>query len=426
MPQQIPDEIILEAIAKANGNQSDAAKALGIARTTLRDRLTSIERKTGQKPMEEKAQWQETRSRDVWIIESTDSRICTVDDAIAKAGVDMAVWEVDQVTVNGWDVTMKLKDGDKDKPFRAQNQQIRIRLKRKVPQCQADAAAELIKRMANHAPKYPKFAPLKKISDPHMLEISIFDHHFGKLAWAKETDNNYDLDIAENVFKAAVEELLQKAQAYPLEKILFPIGQDFFHIDNPKNVTINNTPQDVDGRFAKIFETGCMACVNAIDHMIRVAPVEIVCIPGNHDRTSSWFLVKYLGAWYRNCQRVAVNDSSRLRKYVRYGINLIGYTHGDEEKHDSLPAIMAAEAKDDWAATEHREWHVGHYHKRKEVRYNAMDTHVGIPVRILPSLSGTDYWHYMRGYVNNMRAAEAYLWSKKHGYSGHFSANAQG
>ena len=51
--------------------------------------------------------------------------------------------------------------------------------------------------------------------------------------------------------------------------------------------------------------------------------------------------------------------------------------------------------------------------------HNIEDTYGGVTVSVLPSLSGTDSWHYKKGYVKNNRAAEAYLWHHDDGYAGH-------
>lgn len=363
-------------------------------------------------------------SNDVQVLEYNGDRIQTADDAVKAAGVDLAIWEIEKVWVNGWDVTAKVKTGDDEELQTKQNRQIKVMLRRKIAKPFADTAAELIERMASHAPKY-KYTKPKPPSDPHMLEVSVFDAHFGKLAWAPETGQDYDLAIAETVYSNAVSDLLGKVSGYNVERILYPIGQDFFHIDGHRGETINGTIVDRDSRYAKMFMVGCLACIHAVERMVDVAPVEVVWIPGNHDRTASWHLAAYLGAWFRNHNGVTVNCSPNPRKYLHYGVNLIGLTHGDEERHADLPAIMAAEAKNEWADSSYREWHVGHWHKRKETRYNAGDTYVGVPVRVLPSLSGTDYWHHLKGYVNNSRAAEAYLWSKANGYTGHFSSNVE-
>lgn len=115
----------------------------------------------------------------------------------------------------------------------------------------------------------------------------------------------------------------------------------------------------------------------------------------------------------------------KSRKYVRYGTNLLGFTHGDEEKSTDLPLLMAGEMGEAWGYVTHREWHIGHFHKSKEMKFVSGDSHGPVIVRVLPSLSGTDAWHYRKGYVCGNRAAEAYLWSYKNGYTGHFSTNIQ-
>jgi hypothetical protein len=149
----------------------------------------------------------------------------------------------------------------------------------------------------------------------------------------------------------------------------------------------------------------------------------VIVVPGNHDRNNALKLGLVLKAHYRMAENVTVNCGPDLRKYVRYGVNLLGFTHGNEEKHSDLPLTMAQEKPTEWATALHKEWHLGHLHKRKETKYTAGDTHQGVVVRILPSLSGTDAWHHMKGYVKGQRAAEAYLWSFDNGYAAHFSSN---
>ena len=162
-----------------------------------------------------------------------------------------------------------------------------------------------------------------------------------------------------------------------------------------------------------------------IEQCRLIAPVRVVWVPGNHDMTTSWFLVKMLEQRFWDCREVEIDTTPTTRKYHLYGVNLIGFTHGNEEKHADLPTIMASECPKLWSQATHREFHLGHLHKQKQTRYVSDDTHVGVPVRILPSLSATDAWHYKKGYVKGRRAAEAYLWSKEDGYTGHFCSNVK-
>ena len=83
--------------------------------------------------------------------------------------------------------------------------------------------------------------------------------------------------------------------------------------------------------------------------------------------------------------------------------------------------VMAAEAPELWAASDYREFHLGHYHVRRETKYLPVNEVGGVRLRILPSLSKADDWHYQKGYVAGIRAAEAYLWHPQKGLTAQFS-----
>jgi hypothetical protein len=360
-------------------------------------------------------------STDTAEIITKSPRIKSLAEALEEAKVDLTVWEVGSHTVNFWTVTLKNKEGQ---PEQVKNYQIKAWLKRKVVSVVDQAMTALTEQLLKRPRYLPE--PAKKVSaDPHMMEISLFDHHFGKLAWGAETGSDYDVKIAERLYLGAVEGLIRKAQGFDIETILLPIGQDFLHVNAQNNMTANNTPQDVDSRLAKIFQLASMAVIRAVEMCSAVAPVEILWVPGNHDKQSSWYLVKYLEAYYRMVEHITVDAAPTVRKYKHYGINLIGFTHGDEEPHRDLPTIMAGECREIWSQVKQCEWHVGHLHKKKEMRTVTGDTFGSVMVRVLPSLSGTDAWHYAKGFVAGMRAAESYLWSRKNGYSGHFSVNTR-
>ena len=181
-----------------------------------------------------------------------------------------------------------------------------------------------------------------------MLEISIYDHHFGKLAHKSETGNDYDLKIAQSLYMEAVDVILKRSAGYNLERIMFPIGQDLFHVNNEISTTEGGTFQDTDSRLSKIFETVQMTLISCIDKMLKVAPVDVIYVPDNHGPLNSYFMTKVLEAYYKNNPYVNVDSSPKCRKYYRYGNTLIGMSHGHMEKADILPLTMACEAKYDW------------------------------------------------------------------------------
>lgn len=351
-------------------------------------------------------------------------RIMSLDELLERFKVDREVWQVERHVVNKYEQAAKVDDEIRITELF----QVKAFLRRN-PEVDTMRAIRdnVIADMAKHAPQYPAFPKVLKFKgNAHMLEVAAFDLHIGKLAWGDEVDGaNYDSKIAERLLLDAVDDLLRKASGFPIERILFPVGNDLLHTDTPENTTTRGTRQDVDTRPLAMFCRARDAMVKAIDRMMQVAPVDVIVIPGNHDRENALRLGVVLEAWYRNTDRVTVDCAPTLRKYVPYGVNLLGFTHGSEEKASDLPLIMAQERPKEWAEALHKEWHTGHLHVRRETKYTAGDTFSGVTVRILPSLAQADAWHFSRGYTRGIRAAECYLWSKTDGYAGHFSTRVR-
>lgn len=274
--------------------------------------------------------------------------------------------------------------------------------------------------------KRPADKPRIRLSaskENHLLEIAPLDLHVGKLAWGEETGNDYDIRIAERVFTEAIEDILERTRGYQITEIVFPVGNDLLQVDSPANTTTAGTYVDTDSRYIKSFRRARAITSWAIKQMAMRAPVLVPIVPGNHDRITAFHLGEVLEAEFQPDARVHIDNRPVLRKYHRYGVNLLGWTHGSEEKPQDLPLLMANECPELWSSTLHREWHVGHLHKAKETRYTAGDSFQGVRVRILPSLCAPDAWHYSKGFVHERRACEAYLFGTSTGYAGHFSSN---
>jgi hypothetical protein len=358
-------------------------------------------------------------------------RIRTLEDAIAYAEVDTKVWRVAKWSCTSWETGMKLRtfhDNGKvarETPHRTHQWRIKLELERILPKPLHDATDAIFEAMKAYAPKYPALAKRATPTKPHLCVVDLFDVHFGKLAWAPETGENYDLKIAEQLYRNAVIDLLNEAAAYEIDRFLLPFGNDFLHIDGAKNETTAGTPQDVDGRFAKIYEAGEAAVIWAIEYLAAVAPVDVILVPGNHDRNVSYCLSRTIKAWFHNCEQVSVDTRPIPRKKFVYGKTLLGFTHGNEEKHGSLPTIMATEWPNEWAATTCREFHLGHVHQSKKMVTTPVNTQDGVAIRTLMSLSGSDAWHHRKGYVGSMKAAEALVYRKDSGFVANFVAKAR-
>ena len=349
-----------------------------------------------------------------------DKRVQTLDDLISVAKINLDEWIIERWVCNKWEVAAKLED---KKMYVQDLWQIKVWLKRNIKAIAFnDIKVRVLKEIKKFAPVYPKLI-YKKLADPVMLEVNLFDFHFGKLVWGKESGINYDLKIAKKLFIDCVQKIINLATPYQIEKILFIVGNDFFNVNSSAAQTFSGTPQSEDERWKKTFAEGWKLVRDAIDRLSVIAPVDVLDIPGNHDFESAFYLGEVLAGVYENNTNVKVDNGPKLRKYYRYGNNLIGFTHGKDEKINELPLIMANEAGIDFSTTAFREWHLGDKHHKKDIKWIATEEIKGVTVRILRSLSATDQWHYSKGYINNVRAGEAFIWHKKNGLICNLSVN---
>lgn len=347
------------------------------------------------------------------------NRIQTLDDLIKVCKIDTDVWEVERYIVNKWEVGSTIDGQIIVEPLF----QIKAWLKKNVDvSVLKKLKTELVADVIRFAPKY---VPInyKKIDQGQLLEINIFDLHFGKLCWGLETGDNYDTKIARKRYLAAISDIISKVQCYDIKKILFPIGNDFFNSDNLNNTTTAGTPQDEDVRWQKTFKAGRELLIEGIDMLTQIAPVDVVVVQGNHDWERSFYVGDVLSCWYNNNKDVTVNNEPTPRKYYKFGKCLIAYTHGNNEKVLDLPLLVASERPDLWAETKYREIHIGHLHHKKEIKFMSTQETKGVVIRYMRSLSGTDAWHNLKGYKGGIQACEAFVWDENVGMVCQFSHN---
>ncbi len=345
----------------------------------------------------------------------------TLEQLIRSAKIDVSIWDIERHVVNKWDVTTA-----EGRTFT--NWQVKAWLKKNIEKEQVFNAEDTFRQLlSEHNPYKYKPNAYKVPYEKNLLEINIFDLHLGKLCWSEETNDNYDIKIASQRFQYALKTLLSRAAGTQFERILFPVGNDFFNSDNHLNTTTMGTRQDEDTRWQKTYKTGVQLLVEGIDYMRQFAPVDVIVVPGNHDFTKTFYLGETLHAWYRNDPNVNVNNSANPRKYYEYGNVLLGFTHGDKEKVGALHSLMAFEAKEAWARTIYKEFHLGHQHRKLAVKHTVksdlLHEELGIVIRSMSSLAGTDAWHHTSGYIGPVKAAEAYLWNKEQGLIGNFNVN---
>lgn len=357
------------------------------------------------------------------LVGDSQGRIISLGDLVSQHGIDLNHWDVLQFEPNSWETSFKIDDEIVGRT----NYSAKARL---VPNRAYSAVEAAIKDLLKNIVSPRKQATRRPIlkGEQYLLEIDFFDIHMGMQAWAQETgEDPFDSNKCEQIVTEALEHLLRYASGFAISKILLPIGNDLLHTDSTiqgkGGTTSAGTPQDVDTRYLKMFRSAVNLMIAVIDRCLEIANVEVVIVPGNHDRERSQYVGEVLCAWYRNHEDVVINNGANLRKYVLYGSSLLGFTHGSEEKLDELPLIMASEQKQAWADAEYHIIHTGHRHKRMGATTKSVDTYKGVEVRTIPSLIPPDAWHSSKGYVGGGRSAEAHLFGKNSGPAGYFIYN---
>ncbi len=321
--------------------------------------------------------------------------IRTLEELVDFHQVDTEVWEAVKVNFNVW-------DGKSGAKAEFKKRQEVIDLKEILAEFKADF--ESFRQKSQSVTK-------RKFTEGKLLEVCAFDLHLGKLGWEQSDGQNYDLSIAEEVFKRSIINIVEKAKAFgEYEKVVFPIGNDFLTCDNSHNTTFASTPQSVDSRFPKIFRKGRELLVWAIELLKQVAPVDVVYVVSNHDTDSMFHMSDAIQCWYRNDSEVSVDTTPSARKYYRFGEVVIAYAHGDKIPLAKFPALAVSEYRD-WSACKHREIHTGDKHHEKAF----IAEEGSCIIRIVPSLSANDNYHSFHGFVGAKQRGQGFVWDRNDG-----------
>lgn len=267
-------------------------------------------------------------------------------------------------------------------------------VKTKLDESQAEAVIrEFVSQMVEDARGLSPLVSAPKVTNADLLAVyPLGDPHMGMYAWAKECGEDFDLEIAERQTLGAVDSLV--ASAPPAKTaIILPLG-DIFHADDQTNRTPGHGHQlDVDSRYPKVINVGIQVFRRAILRALeKHEKVIFRAEPGNHDPHAKWALAFALAAYFENNKRVEIDLSPSKFWFYKFGKVLIGSTHGDTVKHESLPGVMAADQPESWGASKHRYWYTGHVH------HTAVKEFPGVVCEAFRTLAAKDAFAAGHGY----------------------------
>lgn len=391
MPQpSLTDEQIDEAVValKEHGNQSAAAAALGLARSSLQNRLRRAAERglLGTKPVLPGfriSQVTSTPNGDFVQQKPERGEEWALPDGHSVKGVSALV-DAEGRTIQQW--------------VKTRNEY--------APQ---DIAAILKAAFDDVEPAAP--VPLTVAPATSLLTLTpLADFHVGLFSWGKETGTNWDLRIAERVIGDAIEDLTARTPASANAIVLG--GGDLLHSDSNENKTARSgNVLQVDGRYQKVLMTACRLVVRTIDaNLRRHGHVTVRILPGNHDEHASVAVAYFLLAWYRNEPRVTVDVDPSLFFWFRFGSVLLGATHGHTVKLKDMASIMAHRRAEDWGATRHRYIHGFHIHHSSKFATEGN----GVISESHQTPTPQDAWHYGSGFLSG-RSMQAITYHQEFG-----------
>ena len=274
---------------------------------------------------------------------------------------------------------------------------------------QPQVKEELLNYIKTNSHKVKKIK-YSKPKDPVLYEISLPDIHYGKI-----TDD--DINAVEEHYMKAIIDLHRKADGLEIDRFLLPVGNDGLNSEGYSRATTKGTPQQDHLLWRQSFRGYWHLVMKSIDYLSQFAPVDVVVVQGNHDFERMFYVGEVLDAMYHNNKNVTIDNGLDARKYYEYGINMIMFTHGDKEKAQELPLLIATEQPEMWSRSKVREVHCGHKHKEM------LNEYMGTKVRFIPSICGNDLWHKTQGYVGTLRCGQAYIWNKNRGLEGYLQTN---
>lgn len=338
----------------------------------------------------------------------------TLEQLLEATEADLSLFDVSKWEANSYQTPIKTRSGDVEQ---VTNFQVKATLKARTPRVAdlkelASEITDTIKTAKYKAPKKRKTIPAHRDT---LLEIGLYDLHIGSRIDFEETGSEWSIEHAAKTAFEAVVDLVEKAEPFNAGTVIYPIGNDFIHVDNKADLSFNGTPLKASDSWTKLVKVGVRIQRTIIDYLAGMFDRVIVpVIPGNHDEQTAFIQGEILAAIYDNDARIEIDNDPQLRKYFSWGNVLLGFTHGRYEPLERLPEAMAVEAKEHWAKSEWREFHMGHFHHRAAKRPMYQERG-GVLVRILPTLAALDEHHKRYAWVGAHRGAEAYVYDKNSG-----------
>lgn len=266
----------------------------------------------------------------------------------------------------------------------------------------------------NLKPVKPVKSPVRSVADLLNLYV-ITDFHMGMLAYAPETGDDWDTNIAKNVLINAIKEMAERSP--DAEEGLFCELGDFLHFDSLESITpTSGHLLDSDTRYDRLVDVTLSTMIECVDILARKhKKLKVVIAEGNHNLSGSVWVRKALKQVYKNNKRITIDDTCFPYYAHLHGEIMLGFHHGHKVKNKSLPALFASEPRyrDMWGKASYTYIHTGHTHQKEQ----DSSEYGGAIVERHQTLTSRDAYAARGGWVSK-RAANQITYHQKKGEIG--------
>lgn len=242
--------------------------------------------------------------------------------------------------------------------------------------------------------------------------INIGDAHFGMIAHASESGEDFNLEIAENEMKAAIGLVIDEMAA--TERLVIQDMGDFTHYENTSKVTERSRHAlDVDGTMPEMIRVYSRTMRWLVEKALTKAKhVDVIINQGNHSRSNDFWMVELLKVAYGHTGRVHVLNNDQPFIAYRMGQTLVLCHHSDQVKPKGLADVMTTDFRKDYGETTFHYVDVGHVHHGM-----VMKEHPSVKVESFNQLARADNYAYANGYRSRSSLTVIYR-STKYGEIG--------
>lgn len=253
--------------------------------------------------------------------------------------------------------------------------------------------------------------PEPPVSDPSLLSLlTITDFHLGSYCWGEETGEDYDTNMARDLFLSSVKEMIDSTPKSQVG-LLCNLG-DFLHWDGLDQLTPSGKNLlEGDSRYSRIVDIAMTVMDAAVRMMLeKYDKVVFVCAEGNHDMAGSIWLRKFIRKLYADEPRLEVIDNDFPYYAYQHGEIMLCFHHGHKVKMDNLPKVFSSDPRfrSVWGTSKIAYIHSGHYH------FERLKEDAGAVVEQHPTLASRDAYAARLGLMSQ-RGAKVITYDAKNG-----------